>query len=267
MNTLKTLIITLLISFSGMEAANAQFLRELQNRAIARSKEVIIDKVTDKAAEKTGQVMDKLLNPDFNRLANPSGKEVDMSNLPDAYHFSYLYRLKMKTSEGDIDFDYYLNPDESYMGTKIYAGLEMTMIYDEENNVLVTFINDTPFATELNADEDFDDDDLDIYQDYSFTELPNREFLGYDCIGRKMENNDYKFIIYFAPDVESGFGKVFKSERANMPPAMQATAKEYEDGLMMYMEMHDKKNKKGKNISGTMECMAFEPVELTIQTK
>ncbi|NLN30671.1 MAG: hypothetical protein GX158_05450 [Bacteroidales bacterium] len=266
MNTLKIFIAALVIFFSGMEAANAQFMREIRNRAIERSKDVIIDKVTDKAAEKTGHVMDKLLNPDLSQLANPTGKKVDMSNLPDAYHFTYLYRLKMSTTEGDIDFDYYLNPNESYMGTKIDAGIDMTMVFDEGNNVLLTFINDMPIATELDTAEAFDDD-MDIYNDYTFSELPDREFLGYNCVGRKMENDDYRFIIYIAPEMEAGFGKLFKSERANMPPAMQATAKEYENGLMMYMEMHDKKNKKSKNTSGTMECLAFEPAELIIHTK
>jgi hypothetical protein len=33
------------------------------------------------------------------------------------------------------------------------------------------------------------------------------------------------------------------------------------------MEMHDKKNKKRKNTSGTMECLAFEPAEMVIRTR
>ncbi len=251
----------------GMEPVSAQLLREIKNRAIERSKDVIVAKAANKAAEKTGEAMDKLLNPDFSKLTNPAGKKVDMSKLPDAYHFTYLYRLKMTTSEGDIDFDYYLNPDESYMGAKINMGMDMSMVFDEGNNVLLTFVNGMPIATELDSGEAFDDEDLDIYNDYTITELPNREFLGYDCIGRQMENDEYKFIMYIAPDVEAGFGNVFKTDLAKMPPAMQATAKEYENGLMMYMEMHDKKNKRKKNTSGTMECLAFEPAELVIRTK
>jgi len=106
-----------------------------------------------------------------------------------------------------------------------------------------------------------------MYNDYTFKELPNREFLGYDCIGREMENDEYKFTIYIAPDMEAGFGNMFKSEHANIPPAMQKFALEYENGLMMYMEMMDKKNKKKKNTSATMECVAFEPTEMVIYTR
>lgn len=253
--------------FLGMEPVNAQLLREIKNRAIERSKDVIVAKTANKAAEKTGEAMDKLLNPDFSKLANPAGKKVDMSKLPDAYHFSYLYRLKMNTSEGDIVFDYYLKPNEPYMGAKMDVGMDMTMVFDEGNNVMLTIVNGMPIATEMDPGETFDDEDLEIYNDYTFTELPNREFLGYDCMGRQMENDEYKFIVYIAPDVEASFGNVFKSDLAKLPPAMQATAKEYENGLMMYMEMHDKKNKKRKNTSGTMECLAFEPAELVIRTK
>lgn len=267
MNTLKIFIAALIIYFLGMETANAQLLKEIRNRAIERSKDVIVAKTANKAAEKTGEAMDKLLNPDFSKLANPAGKKVDMSNLPDAYHFSYLYRLKMNTSEGDIVFDYYLNPNESYMGAKMDVGMDMTMVFDEGNNVMLTIVNGMPIATEMDSGETFDDEDLEIYNDYTFTELPNSEFLGYDCIGRQMENDDYKFIVYIAPDVEAGFGNVFKSDLASLPPAMQSTAKEYENGLMMYMEMHDKKNKKRKNTSGTMECVAFEPAEMIIRTR
>lgn len=267
MKTLKNWMIILLLSGFATQQASAQFLRELRDKAIEKSKDVIVSKAADKAAERTSSAMDKLLNPDFSKLSNPAGKKVDTSRLPDAYQFSYLYRLKMNTSEGDVLFDYYLNPDQPYMGAKLNMGMEMTMVFDEGNQVIITMLNGMPIATEMEMDETLDDDELNYLKDYTITKLPNREFLGYDCIGRQMENDDHKFIVYIAPDVEAGFGKVFKSERANMPPAMQAAIMEYENGLMMFMEMEDKKNKKKKNASATMECVAFEPTDMVIRTR
>ena len=76
MNTLKIIIIVLSVLFST-EQASAQFLKEIKNRAIERSKDVIVGKTADKAAEKTGQAMDKLLNPDLGGLMNRSGKKID----------------------------------------------------------------------------------------------------------------------------------------------------------------------------------------------
>lgn len=267
MNTLKIAIISIMVCLATAEHTSAQFLRELRDRAIDRSKDMIINKTADKAAEKTAGAMDKLLNPDLSKLMNPSGKKIDMDNLPDAYHFSYLYRLKMSTQSGEIEFDYYLNPDMPYMGSKMNIGMDMTMVFDEGNKAIITVMNGMPIATEMEMNEGFNEEDLKYVKEYTITELPNREFLGYDCIGRLMENEDYKFTVYIAPNVESGFGNVFKSDRANMPPAMQAAAQEYENGLMMYMEMEDKKNKRNKSTSGIMECVAFESKETVIRIK
>lgn len=264
---MKTWIVILLLSVAATGQTSAQFLKELRDKAIEKSKDVIVSKAADKAAERTANTMDKLLNPDFSKLSNPAGKKVDTSSLPAEYHFSYLYRLKMSTSEGEILFDYYLNPDESYMGAKMNFGMDMTMVFDEGNQVILTMVNGMPIATEMDMDDASEEDELNYLKDYTITKLPNREFLGYDCIGRQMENDDFKFIVYIAPDVEAGFGNIFKSERANMPPAMQAAVKEYENGLMMYTVMEDKKNKKKKNTSGTMECVAFEPTKMVIHTR
>ncbi len=262
----KIFLIAVLLVSVGIINSNAQFLKELKNRALERSKDVIIGKTAEKAADKTGQAMDKLLNPDFSRLMSPGGNKVDMSKLPDSYNFDYRYALKMTTVEGEIDFDYYLSKTEPYMGAKMNMGMEMSMVFDEGNKVIFTYVNEMAVATEMDLTSDLGETDIKM-DSYSFRELPDREFLGYTCIGREMENDEYKFTVYIAPDMEAGFGTMFKSEHANIPPAMQKFATEYENGLMMYMEMVDKKNKKRKNTSATMECVAFEPTETVIYTK
>ena len=261
------LLIAVLIAGVGTINVNAQFLKELKNQALERSKDVVIGKTAEKAADKTGDAMDKILNPDFSRFTNPVGSKVDMSKLPDFYSFDYRYALKMTTQEGEIDFDYFLSKTEPYMGAKMNMGMDMSMIFDEGRKIMFTYVNGMGIATEMDFNDAMDEDDVNMYNDYTFKELPNREFLGYDCIGREMENDEYKFTIYIAPDMEAGFGNMFKSEHANIPPAMQKFALEYENGLMMYMEMMDKKNKKKKNTSATMECVAFEPTEMVIYTR
>ena len=263
----RILIIVILLAVVGIDTSDAQFLKDLKDRAIERSKEVVIGKTADKVADKTSQAMDKILNPDFSKLTNPGGKKVDMSQLPDSYKFDYRYALKMTTTEGVIDLDYFLSKTEPYMGAKMNMGMEMSMVFDEGNKVMFTYVNGMAIATELDLDSEVDDAEINRYEDYTFRTLPNREFLGYDCIGREMENEEYKFTIYIAPDMEAGFGSMFKTEHANLPPAMQKFAGEYENGLMMFMEMEDKKNKKKKNTSATMECVAFEPSDLVISTR
>ena len=272
----KILLIAVILTSFGISQSNAQFFEKLKKRVLEKTEDLVIDKaadkVADKASDKTGEAMDKLLNPDFGSIMNPMGKKVDMSKLPASYNFDYRYAMKMTTQEGEIDMDYYLSKTEPYMGMKMNMGkdknMNMSMVFDEGNKTLFTFVNGMAMATEMDLSNVADkEEDVDMYNDYTFKELPNRMFLGYNCIGREMENNEYKFTVYIAPNMEAGFGNMFKSQHANIPPSMQKFSQEYKDGLMMYMEMVDKKNKNKKNSNATMECIAFEPTDLVIKTR
>ena len=270
---MKKILLTALILISiGVSDSDAQFLKKLKKRVLEKTEELVIDKTADKAADKTGEAMDKLSNPDFGSLMNPMGNRVDMSKLPATYNFDYRYAMKMSTQEGEIDMDYYLNKTEPYMGMVMNMGEEnnmnMSMVFDEGNKAIVTYVNGMAMATEMDMSDIADaevEEEIDMYKDLTFKELPNRTFLGYDCIGREMENDEYKFTIYIAPDMEAGFGNMFKSQHANVPPSMQKFSQEYQDGLMMYMKMGDKKNK--DRGSATMECVAFEPTNFVINTR
>lgn len=260
-------LIFFFIAGLGIYNSQAQLLKKLQQRVIDRAENVVVEKTAQKAADKTGDAMDKILNPNFGAMGKGSGKKVDMSSLPASYNFHYKYSIKVTSREGEVQFDYFLNKTEPYMGVKMVSGVDMAFVFDEGNKVIFTSMNGIKSASEMASITDVNDDDLDAYNDYKITELPNKTFLGYDCIGRQMENDDYKFIVYIAPNMETSFGKMFKSDQANLPPATQKLAKDYENGLMMYMDMTDKKTKKKKNASGTMECVAFEPVTMSISTR
>jgi hypothetical protein len=248
--------------------ANGQFLNELKKRAQERAEIVVIDKTADKAGDVTAKSMDKILNPNLDGLMKGKGKKVDRMDLPDGYEFSYKYRLKMTTQEGIIHFDYYLNPGASYMGVKIDMGTDMFIVMDQGRNVNINYFNmgETSMASatstleiseeDLNGNEDLND--------YVLTDLPNKEFLGYDCIGKQMENEEWKFIMYMAPDMEVSFQDVFTQDHNKLPPAMQSYADQLGNSLMMYMSMEDKKNKKKKNLSGIMECVEIEQMYFSI---
>ena len=235
----RILVIAVLLASFGVSQSHAQFLKELKKRVLEKTQQQVIEKASDKVAGKvaekfadeTGEVMDKLLNHDFGKLMNPIGKNVDMSKLPASYKFDYRYALKMTTQEGEIDFDYFLNKTEPYMGAKMNMGMDMSIVFDEGNKTVFTYVNGMGIATEMDLSNAVDKEDVNKYNDYTFKELPNRQFLGYDCVGREMENEEYK------------------------------------NGLMMHMEMVDKKNKKKKNNSVTMDCVAFEPSNLVINTR
>lgn len=267
----RIILITVILATFGVSHSNAQFFEKLKKKVIEKTEEAIVnkasDKIAEKAAQKTDEAMENLLNPDFGDFMNPMGKQVDMATLPDSYRFDYRYALKITSDEGEIDFDYYLNKTKPYMGAKMNMGEGMAIVFDEGNKAMVTSVSGMTMATEMDFSNTVEEEDVEMYENLTFKTLPNRQFLGYDCIGREMENDEYKFIVYIAPDMEANFNSMFKSDQANLPPAMQKFSEEYKNGVMMYMEMLDKTNKGNKNSKVTMECVAFEPTDMVINVR
>jgi hypothetical protein len=263
-----TKLITGLVIFFSVSTAYGQFLNELKRQTKERVEMVAIQKTADKAGDATANTMDKLFNPNFEGLMKGGGKKVDRAELPDGYEFTYKYSLQMSTKDGSFVFDYYLNPGSGYMGVKMNVGADMFIVMDQDRQVNINYINSggNSIATASSA-IDLDEENIDAYQDlqdYVITDLPNKEFLGYDCIGKQMENEEWKFIMYFATDMEVSFADVFKQDNSKLPPAMQSYSEQFENSLMMFMDMEDKKGKKKKNISGTMECVGIEQVNFSI---
>ncbi len=275
MKITKLLLVAVLL-LGAVQSTHAQFLNRLKKKIVDETERVVIDKTADKAAEKTGEAMDDILSSDLgvDNIFGGIGSPMDMGQLPEAYRFDYLYCLKMANQAGDLQFDYLLSKTGSYMGMKPNLGTDITMVIDEENKAIVTMTGGQVFAMEMDEEADTGhitgegDDGMESLGDYTITQLPNRTFLGYDCIGYRMENDEHSMIVYVAPDMEAGFGNVFKRKQANIPPQMQSLAKHYENGLMMYMEMDDKKNKdKKEDTSTTIECTAFEKTDAVIRTR
>ncbi|MDD4777935.1 MAG: DUF4412 domain-containing protein [Fermentimonas sp.] len=253
------ILFSVTFAFGFVNSANAQFLNRLKNKVLESAENVVVDKAADKAAEKTADAMDKVLNPNMEGLFNMGGKSVDLSQLPEAYHFDYDYTLKMSSQGEEMRMNYLFNKNEPYIGIKTEASPEMVMILDSPKNTFIIKSDETVIAREFNTDNELNEDEIDENLNYTFSELPDREFLGYNCKGFQMENEENKIIVYFAPEIDVRFGNTEGQGLGKMSKEMKAFAKKYENGLMMYMEMDDKLNKSKNNDSSmTMECVSFE---------
>lgn len=268
---MKFIKIFLLSSFVFIfsSTANAQFLNRLKNRIIEKTEDVIINKAADKAAERTSDAMDKILNPNLDGLFNlGTGKVVDINELPAEYKFNYLYRLKMSTGESDLEMDYFFNKNESFFGARSQLSPDMFMVFDVDKNLFVIKSGESVIAREIDVKTEDDSEVTEMINDYTFKEIPNKEFQGISCPGYEMENDENKFTVYIAPDAGVGFGSSNGGQIVNMPKEMQAFSKQYENGLMMYMEMENKLDAKKKDKATTsMECIAFEELDTTIKIK
>lgn len=267
MKTAKIFIFFAII-FGFVNSANAQFLNRLKNRVLDKTEEVIVDKAANKAAEQTADAMDKILNSKLEGLFDFGGKAVDISQLPEVYHFDYNYTLNMASEGGEMQMNYLFNKNEPYIGIKTEASPDIIMIFDSPKNTVIIKSNETVFAREIKTDPELSDVEIDNDLNYIFTELPDRNYLGYNCKGYQIENEEHKIIVYFAPEINVKFGNTGGRGIANMSKEMKAFVKKYENGLMMYMEMDDKLNKNKKNESSvTMECIAFEESDTDVRLR
>lgn len=263
----KLIVIAFLMSMLFTNDAEAQFLKKLKKKVEDQVEQTVINKTAEKASEKASKSMDKVLDPNFG--GGKQGKKVKIENLPANFSFEYKYQLMLSTSQGDMKMDYLLKPGASYLGVSMDVGPKMFMIIDGKQNLSYMFIdsNDNKIctATSLDITEDLDDE-LNDFDNYTITTLPNKTFLGYDCPGMQMENDDYVFIMYYTNEAPVSFKDVFKTDPDRIPVALRSHFKDNPNSLMMYMDMKDKKNKGKKNTSGTMECTSLEKSDFDLST-
>lgn len=269
----KTRFLIFTMIFLGLSInADAQFLKNLKKQVVDKTKEAIIDKtankvsesISDKVSDQVSGAIDNALGANWEDIIGPIGNAKDIESLPATYSFDHIYSLNMKTGEGEFPVDYYLSNNSSYMGAKFNVANNMMMVFDEENKALITILDGRAFATELSLDVETDDINSDGSEKYEITNLPNKTFLGYDCIGRLIENDEYKISIYFAPSTEVSFAKVFNSRYSKMPKQMDLSSSNAQDGMVMYSEIIDKTK---NNSTVTMICTAFDKTDLVINTR
>lgn len=263
----KLSLIAILFFMVFTNHVEAQFLKKLKKKVEDRVEQTVIDKTANKAAEKASKSMDKVFDPNLG--GGKQGKKIIPENLPESFSFKYKYQMTMTTSEGEMNMDYYLKPGASYLGISMSVGPKMFMVMDGEKNINYMFLDskDTKICTATSLETEGEiDDELNELNDYNITTLPNKPFLGFDCPGIQMENDDYVFIMYYTSEAEVSFNDVFKTDPDRIPVALRSHFKDNENSLMMFMDMKDKKNKRKKNTSGTMECTLLEKTDFELNT-
>lgn len=272
MKTTRRLFLIFLLFMGFSNVSQAQFLNKLKNRIIEKTTDAVTetaaDKVADKAAKETSKAMEGILSPDLSGILGPIGKMKDIETLPSGYQFDHIYSLKMLVEGKEMQMDYFLNNKEPYLGANMNldGSGDLFIIFDEGNKALVTLVGGKAFATDLNYDPTFETEGTDFYKDYKITNLPNKTYLGYDCIGRLIESEEIKMTVYIAPKIGSGFGNVFKNNQAKVPVEMKNFSKQFENGLMMYMESEDKSGKTSREKT-IFECIAFDKTDKSVKIR
>lgn len=244
----KMAMISLLLSIVMVQTTNGKFLSKLKKRAEKQVEQTVINKVVNKAAEKASKSMDKVFNPNFGSSGRMGSKSTP-ENMPSSFDFEYTYQLTLSTSEGNLKMDYLLKPGASYLGMKMNMGQQMFMSMDGGENIDYMFMESggnkiiTTTALDLSEITEENDEGINNLESYTVAKLPIKTYLGFDCEGRQMKNDDYRFVMYYTNDAEISFNDVFKTYPNRVPIALQSHFNENQNALMLFMDMKDKKNR------------------------
>ncbi|MEZ4855004.1 MAG: DUF4412 domain-containing protein [Gelidibacter sp.] len=256
-------IAAFLFSIIFIASSQAQFLKKLKNRVEKKVEDVVVEKTANKAAEKTSKSMDKVFE------ANPFGgvnqKKADPANVPNAYDFSWKYTLKMTTKEGDMVFDYYLEPGAPYFGFSSIAMDHMFTVMDNGRKLTVIFMetqgNNLGMANQM-------PDDLDVEEmkdqsgQFTFEQLPDKTIMGYHCKGVKATNDEFETEMYFTNEAEVSFDDIYKNQQTKIPVQLKNYFKLEDKVLMISMDMRSLKNHKR---DAHIECVGLEKISKTIK--
>jgi len=255
------ILLVLLIMVISAQTTQAQLFKKLKQSIEQKVENVIIEKTSDKAAEKTSNSLDKVF--DINPFSMGKDK-VDTALIPESYEFSWKYSLNMKTKEGDMVLDYFLQPGQPYFGFTSPMMESMFTVMDNERNMTVMYMlsdkNSVMMANSMPDDLDLEES-ADESEAFGYESLPDKEIMGYNCTGVKATNNRYEISMYFTSDAPVSFSDIYKKQNKNIPAGLKNYFGEDDYVLMLEMQMTDLKKDK---MNATMECIGLEEVQKTI---
>lgn len=184
--------------------------------------------------------------------------KVDATSIPSKYNFSWKYTLLMKTSSGkEMNIDYFLEPNSSYYGANMnQSKSEMFMIMDTKNKLMVNSFNKSGKKMAMASKIPDNIATNSKSKKYTYKNLPNETFLGFNCKGLEATSSDSKIIIYYTDEAKVGFSEMFKSQQNNsLPAAIKDIFKPGQKALTMFLDYTDTKDK-SKNM--TMTCTSLK---------
>ncbi|NJX16397.1 hypothetical protein [Tamlana crocina] len=181
--------------------------------------------------------------------------KVKASDLPDSYDFDWQLQTEMVLNtkkKETMDMTFLIKKGAAYQGTNISsrenknAG-NTTMVFDSNLNTMVMFMDAQgskflqmfPVPDPGNSSEKIDN--------YKISDLPSKTIIGYTCKGLQFEDDRYIMKIYHtteAPITLSNFLNFGNQKKMDFPDIDPRIVKQFSNGLIMEMDMIDKKKSK-----------------------
>lgn len=195
-----------------------------------------------------------------------------INDLPESYDFDWKYETEMvmESRKKDlINMTFLIKKGATYQATQMVDSKSkdmgnMTMLFDSNLNSMIMFmegqgqkflqIYPIPEARESNTD-----------LDYKITQLAPKTILGYSCKGLQMEDDKYIIKVYHAtgtPITLSNFMNFNGNNKIDLPDIDPKITSQFSNGLIMEMEMIDKKKSKN-NMLITAKSLTKESLSIT----
>jgi hypothetical protein len=180
--------------------------------------------------------------------------KVTAKDLPVSYDFEWQYHTEMvmtSRKKEAIDMTFLIKEGASYQATEIVESKSkdmgnMTMVFDSNLNSMVMFMEGQGQKF-LQIHPIPEPKESTTKADYKITELATKTILGFSCKGLQMEDDKYIFMVYHAIDAPitlSNFLNFSANDNMNLPDIDSRILSQFSNGLIMEMEIIDKKKSK-----------------------
>jgi hypothetical protein len=252
---------------AGTSTAEAQFFKKLKEKVEKKVEDAAIKNVSDKAAKETDKSLNNLWAKQLENSSFSMGMDmVDPSEIPAGYDFDWEYTLKMNTSQGEMDMVYHIKENSPYVGMKIPQAENMFTVLDNKRNMTVLYMNSEGNKMVMATRFDISEEDMETdnsYEEMKFEEIGKKTILGYECQGYRSENAENVFTFYVTDEAGVSFRNLYQENQKNIPEGLNADWIRDGTGLIMEMQMKDKKNA-DKNV--TMTCTGIEKKPFSVDT-
>lgn len=262
----KIALLTFIFSLTLLTTTYAQFLKNIKDQSVERSKDVVQNKTTEKAMVKTAEGMDKILN--FNPKEAIKGEETyeEYDLLKPAYGFSLHYQMKLIANGKATITDYLFQPNAGYYGVSSGQETDKLTIFDEE--YFFTFSGtgkNKAVKSSKPSEKKKDDDTFNFRNTMASSELPAKNLMGSECLGFQLKTSDRTVDYYVMTEVPAAIpAAIWTNLNVGLPrPVLQQLMTENR-GLIVSVEMRNNAN--NARIF-QLECTELNPIDYEFETE
>jgi hypothetical protein len=197
--------------------------------------------------------------------------KVTMDQLPISYVFDWKYNAEMvmdSKKKEVMDMTFLINEKANYQAMimqdpKTKEMGNVTILFDMDLNAMVMFM-DMQGSSMLQINPIPEPRKTDDKPKFKVTELPPKTIMGFNCKGLQIKDDRYTIDVYHTTEAKVKLGNFMSfsgAKNINLPDVDPQIVKQFSDGLIMEMQMIDKKKSKN-NVTITGKSLVRDPTTI-----